>query len=167
MSGKFGNKRILSSRERRRMEQKEAEHEKRMRALEIEKQIQKSGSIMAALPGETIQERKIRTRVEVSNHIARNGITAKDLEENYALGFDAGFKEAVKPMLRCYYAATILAAHKLYGFGQERCLRLLHEIEKDLIETLTSMELADRVMREVGIEMDFSQPVEIAQPVSK
>ena len=62
------------------------------------------------------------------------------------------------------YGAILCAAHELYGFGQDRGVRLLNKMHEVLVEMLTDEELAQRVLDEVGVEIDWGQPIDLAQP---
>lgn len=94
--------------------------------------------------------------------LIRNGITPEDLEKEYKLGFEAGFREAAAPMVRSMYAAALLAAHEVYGFGKRRGVRLLNRIDHIITDVLTSEELIDKVYDDIGVDLDFTMPVERA-----
>lgn len=99
-------------------------------------------------------------------------LTLADLQAAYTKGFEAGFeqgrelgfKQASAHTTRCLFGAVIIAAHSLFGFGQERCIRLLNGVYKTTLETLTEKEMAERAFDEVGVEIDWTEPVEVAQP---
>lgn len=99
-------------------------------------------------------------------------LTILDMQEAYNKGFEAGFEQgreegfmqASTHTTRCLFGAMLIAAHKLYGFGQERCIRLLNLTYQTTLETFTTMEMAERAFDEVGVEIDWTEPVEVAQP---
>ena len=99
-------------------------------------------------------------------------LTLADLQAAYTKGFEAGFEQgreegfmqASTHTTRCLFGAMLIAAHKLYGFGQERCIRLLNLTYQTTLETFTTMEMAQRAFDEVGVEIDWTEPVEVAQP---
>ena len=62
--------------------------------------------------------------------MAKNGITMKELEHNYAVGFEAGEMEGIRNTYAIVYAAFILAANELYGFGFTRSKRLVKRSEE-------------------------------------
>lgn len=82
---------------------------------------------------------------------AKNGITVKDLEKNYYLGFDAGRDTAT----RTCYAAVCLAARDLLGFGSQRAYKLLCKMDEHVCNTLSSKEAIDKVFEEMGITISF------------
>lgn len=98
--------------------------------------------------------------------------TIIELTEAYSKGFNAGyekgreegFKQAALVSIQRMYGAVLLAAKELYGFGQERGIRLLNKVNYLVIEMLSDEELAQRVLDEVGVEIDWGQPIELAQP---
>lgn len=75
-----------------------------------------------------------------------------------------GFKQASTHTVRMLFGAIVIAAHDLFGFGQERSIRLLNKAYQTTLETLTTAEIAERAFNEVGIEIDWTEPVEVAQP---
>ena len=95
--------------------------------------------------------------------LIQNGITPEDLKKEFDAGFEAGFKEASAPMVRSMYAAVLLAAHELYGFGRKRGVRLLNRIDRIITDVLTSSELMEQVYKDLGVEMCFDEPVERAR----
>lgn len=99
--------------------------------------------------------------------MCQQGISPDDLKRNFDTGFNNGFKAAAAPVIRSHYAATVLAAHELFGFGAERCARLLNRINDLMVETLTSEEMTQRAFDEVGVEIDWSDPFEKARKREK
>lgn len=97
--------------------------------------------------------------------LIQHGITPGDLEREYKSGFEAGFREASAPMVRSMYAAVLLAAHELYGFGKKRGVRLLNRVDRIITDALTSQELMEKVYADIGVEMVFDEPVERAREV--
>ena len=87
----------------------------------------------------------------------------RGLEHGYKEGIAAGFKESSMTMIQRTYSAIACAAHELYGFGQERGTRLLNRMHEVLVETLTNEELAQRMLEEVGIEINWENPEAMAQ----
>ena len=88
----------------------------------------------------------------------------KGFEKGYEEGREEGFKQAAMTTIQRTYGAILCAAHELFGFGQERGIRLLNRMHEVLVEMLTDEELAQRVLDEVGVEIDWGQPIELAQP---
>ena len=88
----------------------------------------------------------------------------KGFEKGYEEGREEGFKQSAMTTIQRTYGAILCAAHELFGFGQERGIRLLNRMHEVLVEMLTDEELAQRVLDEVGVEIDWGQPIELAQP---
>ena len=97
----------------------------------------------------------------------KNGITPEDLEEEYKKGFDAGFKAAIPATYETIYAATLVALHKLYGFGRVRGVRALREIDDTVVNYMTTQEAIDAALREVGVELDFREGIDRIQEASE
>lgn len=99
-------------------------------------------------------------------------LTLMDMQAAYTKGFEAGFeegretgfKQASTTTVRLIFGAIVISAHALFGFGQERCIRLLNRVYETMLETFTTSEMADRAFDEVGIEIDWDEPMEVAQP---
>lgn len=105
-------------------------------------------------------------------------LTIKDMQEVYVKGYNAGFdkgrevgfKQASTTTVQCMFGAVVISAHALFGFGQERCIRLLNRVYQTTLETMTTTEMAQRAFDEVGVEIDWTEPVEVAQakpPIKK
>ena len=88
----------------------------------------------------------------------------KGFEKGYEEGREEGFKQSAMTTIQRTYGAILCAAHELFGFGQERGIRLLNRMHEVLVEMLTDEELAQGVLDEVGVEIDWGQPIELAQP---
>lgn len=88
--------------------------------------------------------------------MCQNGITPKDLENEYYKGMNAGRETAIKTC----YAAVCLAAKEAFGFGTQRGYKLLYAMDKHVCETLSSMEAIDKVFDEMHIAIRFHDPLE-------
>lgn len=89
--------------------------------------------------------------------LQRNGITLKDLEENYDNGFREGFKKAAEPIVRGCYAGVCLALNDLYGFGHKRCADVLNALDNHITMSLTTSELIDEVWERMGLKIEFKE----------
>lgn len=58
------------------------------------------------------------------------------------------------------HAAALLAAHEAFGFGHDRALRLMREIDQKVCYTIQTGEIAEEVMEKLGIKLVFSDPLE-------
>lgn len=85
--------------------------------------------------------------------LSRNGITPKDLEQEYQRGYDAARKELTSFTMRMFYCACGLALHDLYGFGETRIIRTLDRVQEIMTEEICTADIADRLKRETGIEI--------------
>lgn len=97
------------------------------------------------------------TKQERVDALIKNGITVKDLEENYNRGYDAGFHAAAGPMVKTCYAAVCLALNELHGFGRKRCKDVLNLIDSKILYSLTSGEIIDEVWEKIGLHLDFDE----------
>ena len=96
------------------------------------------------------------------------GMTGQDLINKARTdGFRDGLQNAAKPIIRRYYAATMMALHDLYGFDQMQIITTINRIEEVLIETLTDLDLADKILQDLSIEIDMTEGLNRAQPASE
>ncbi len=91
--------------------------------------------------------------------LVKNGITIKDLEENYNKGYEAGFAVASGPVIKTCYAAVCLALNELHGFGMKRCKDVLNLVDEKILFSLTSMETIEEVWQKIGLQIDFNEVV--------
>lgn len=85
--------------------------------------------------------------------LSRNGITPKDLEDEYKRGYDEARKELTSFTMRMFYCAIGLATHELYGHGETRIIRTLDRVQEIMTEEICTADIAARLKRETGIEI--------------
>lgn len=98
------------------------------------------------------------------NALMKNGITPEDLSRSFKDGYDEGFRDAAPAITKTVYAAVILAARKQLGFGRKRCQRLITAVDGEVLNTLSSEEAIDEVYRQIGLHLDFGDPLD---PISE
>lgn len=99
------------------------------------------------------------TKQQRMDALVKNGITIKDLEENYNKGYEAGFAVASGPVIKTCYAAVCLALNELHGFGMKRCKDVLNLVDEKILFSLTSMETIEEVWKKIGLQIDFNEVV--------
>ena len=92
------------------------------------------------------------------NAMCRNGITPKDVDDAYAKGRKDALHEVSDYCMKDCYAGFVLAAHEVFGFGHDRCLRLLRAADERITNSLASDEAIEEVFRTVGVKIDFYRP---------
>ena len=97
------------------------------------------------------------TKQQRMDALVKNGITIKDLEENYNKGYEAGFAVASGPVIKTCYAAVCLALNELHGFGMKRCKDVLNLVDEKILFSLTSMETIEEVWQKIGLQIDFNE----------
>lgn len=107
------------------------------------------------------------TALERVKNIEKNGITLKDLERAGKDGYDRGFADGARAPMQVCYAAACLAVKHLYGFGQKRCFDLLTEMDKIVMNTLTSSEAVEAVYQEIGFRMNFKEALDRVEMTDK
>lgn len=99
--------------------------------------------------------------------MSKNGITPKDLQDAHDQGYDKGVKAASEYSLKDAYAAFLMAAHEVFGFGPKRCRRLLREADERVCNSLSSDEAIEEVFRTVGVAIDFYDPERIIETLEE
>lgn len=97
------------------------------------------------------------------NAMCKNGITPKDVDDAYNKGYKEGVNRASDTCLKDAYAAFLLAAHEVFGFGRDRCRRLLYAADEKVCTSLASDEAVEEVFREVGVTINFYEPERITE----
>ena len=105
---------------------------------------------------------EIMARMETKARLLQNGITQKDLQDAY----DRGWREATKAnvvdehlryMQEFFYSACAVAAHDVYGFGKDRCERLLHRVAEIMNEEISTGDIIERCLRETGVDVNVEE----------
>ena len=94
----------------------------------------------------------------------KNGITEKELIDQFSKGYRAGFQDRAWQIVRAYYASTMLALHDEYGFGQARCIKVLKRVEENLINFLSNQELIEEVENKLKIEINIDEAMDRVSP---
>jgi hypothetical protein len=101
-----------------------------------------------------------RSEAEICKSIVKNGITPRELEENYARGYTAGYHNAGEQIVKGCYAAVCLALNEMHGFGQKRCHDVLSKMDEIMLYHLTSVEAIENVYKKIGLKLDFKDPID-------
>ena len=113
----------------------------------------------------TRARRRAQARTEKKlSQLYKNGLTEKDLQEQYEKGYRAGYQDRAWEIIQSYHGATTLALNEGFGFGKQRCLKALNQIETNLISFLTNQELIEEAEKKVGIEIHLDEGIFRAQP---
>ena len=62
-----------------------------------------------------------------------------------------------------YEKRFTLAAHEVFGFGRERCRRLLYAADEKVATSLASDEAVEDVFRQLGVTINFYDPQRITE----
>lgn len=103
------------------------------------------------------------TSDERINGMCKNGITLKDVNDAYVQGKKDALHEVSEYVMKDCYAAFLLAAHEVFGFGHDRCLRLLLAADERICNSLASDEAIEEVFDTVGVKIDFYSPERITE----
>lgn len=97
------------------------------------------------------------------NNMCKNGITPRDVDEAYQKGYKEGVDRATDFCLKDAYAAFLLAAHEVFGFGRDRCRRLLYAADEKVATSLSSNEAVEEVFKSIGVSINFYDPQRITE----
>lgn len=101
-------------------------------------------------------------------------LATKDLEERKRLlgkamaeGEENARNQEIEYSFRCIYAAVLLAAQEVYGFGHKRAWRLLKRADEIICTALDSEEIIREVWERMGLEINFREGVERIREVEE
>lgn len=101
-------------------------------------------------------------------------LATKDLEERKRLLAKAmadsekeARNQAVEYCFHSIYAAVLLAAQEVYGFGHKRAWRLLKRADEIICTALDSEEVIREVWERMGLEINFREGVERIREVEE
>ena len=95
--------------------------------------------------------------------LVQNGITPKDLEDEFQRGRETGFKEAAEPIIKSCYAGICIALHDEFGFGRNRCYRAIKAVDEKIICALNHQELVEETLEKTGLILQLDEPFERVQ----
>ena len=101
-------------------------------------------------------------------------LATRDLEERKRLLAKAmadsekeARNQAVEYCFHSIYAAVLLAAQEVYGFGHKRAWRLLKRADEIVCTALSSEEVIREVWERMGLEINFREGVERIREVEE
>lgn len=101
-------------------------------------------------------------------------LATRDLEERKRLLAKAmadsekeARNQAVEYCFHSIYAAVLLAAQEVYGFGHKRAWRLLKRADEIVCTALSSEEVIREVWERMGLEINFREGVDRIREVEK
>lgn len=80
-----------------------------------------------------------------------------------------GFRDGSSATFRMAYAAVCLVLHQHFGFGQERCYRVLRALDEEMSPggQLTISGAIDKVYDEIGLQLNFLEPFDRIEKTEK
>ncbi|MBR6030189.1 MAG: hypothetical protein IKP40_13985 [Clostridia bacterium] len=106
------------------------------------------------------ESKRALSAAETITGLIQQGVTPRQLEEEFTRGYKAGYKAAAMPTSKAAMAAAIIALKEVYGFGPKRCIRFLNVMYERMVTAITDEELVQEAFDQVGVEIDFGDPVE-------
>ena len=101
-------------------------------------------------------------------------LATRDLEERKRLLAKAmadsekeARNQAVEYCFHSIYAAVLLAAQEVYGFGHKRAWRLLKRVDEIVCTALSSEEVIREVWERMGLEINFREGVDRIREVEE
>lgn len=136
-----------STRELRRMGQREKDREKRMEDVRR----------FWELPPE-VRAQRMADNAEFAR-IQKNGITLEDMKKAEDKAYRDGVDAGTESMMKMCYAGICLTMHELYGFGHKRCLDVLKALDDKLVYALTGEDLVNEVLEKFSIQIHFKNDI--------
>lgn len=136
-----------SSREIRRMAEREQTRERRQQAID---------AFWKLTPEERAQ--RIADN-EAFKRISKNGITIEDMHKAEEDAYTKGIRDGKDGTIKTCFAAICLTLHELHGFGRERCSRVLNDVYEKLQFTLTTQDAIQEVYDTIGLQIRFDGDV--------
>ncbi len=100
------------------------------------------------------------TREQRMEKIEQNGITIRDLKENYDIGYRTALSEISDFSQKFFYAGAALACRKHLKFGKERIVRFLEFMRNEMLDDLTTIDIVSRCEKETGINIEELDRIE-------
>ena len=75
--------------------------------------------------------------------------------------------QAVEYCFHSIYAAVLLAAQEVYGFGHKRAWRLLKRVDEIVCTALSSEEVIREVWERMGLEINFREGIDRIREVEE
>lgn len=84
--------------------------------------------------------------------------TSPMTESAYNMGYNEGMQRGIRFSMKDCYCAALLAMRDISRYGHKRGLRLLKVMDNIILTRLTTEELIDKLMDEMGIVFEFDDP---------
>lgn len=97
------------------------------------------------------------------NALLKNGITPEDLKRSYTDGYDHGREDGINGTYQTAFAAVCLALNEVNGFDAEACCLVLEKAQEHIINTFSSPEAVQKVYKQLGLTLDFGDPISWVQ----
>lgn len=137
----------LTSRQIRRLGERELQKDQRRKAVE---------AFWALSPEERAKRMK---DMEAFERINRNGITVEDMHRVETDAYADGVRDGKEATIRTCFAAVCLTLHDLHGFGKKRCSDVLNGVYEKLTMALTSEDAIQEVYDTMGLQIRFTDGV--------
>lgn len=134
-----------TTREMRRMAEREAGRQQRQKSID---------AWWALTPEERAQRMADNAAFE---RINKNGITLEDLRNAEEQGRKDGYKVGKEEALIICYAGFILAMHELHGFDADQCKEVLNLADEKVTYTLNSADAIKEVYDTMGLTLNFAE----------
>ena len=89
--------------------------------------------------------------------LSKNGITPKDLEDEYKRGYDAARHDLTRMTMQFFYSAIAIATHRIFKFGETRIYRLLDAVQQIMCEEITTADIRERCKDETGVDIILNE----------
>ena len=105
-------------------------------------------------------------QMEQARILTQNGISQKNLDEEYNTGFDNGYKAGADRTMKVIYSGIVCCMLDA-GNSKEEAISFLKTVDERLITSIDADEDIEEVLRRTGIQLmlkeDFDRVREVAQ----
>lgn len=91
--------------------------------------------------------------------VFRNGITAKDLKEEFQKGYGAGWEDGRERLYKTVLASICLVMDDR-GVGSDEIIEFLHAVDNRVIISIDESEDIDEVFDRIGVELHFNRAMD-------
>ena len=102
---------------------------------------------------------KKASKEERIRSLLRNGITPKDLEEEYNRGYFAGVNDTSTTAMKYVFASVCIALKELHGFGSMRLGRVLDRAYAISTNALTAEDCVRMCNEQTGVLVDVMDKI--------
>ena len=108
---------------------------------------------------EYLKTKESMSMIDQKAEIFRNGITEKDLAEEFRKGYGAGWEDGREILYKSVLACICLVMDE-DGYDDDDIINFLHMVDNRVIVSIDEKEDLDEVFEKLGVELHFKNAVD-------